>query len=126
MSAGQQGPRVLPGDVVAVPADVAAQLIELAGFHTLRISARGTAHYGPLKALYEAGLMRSVPQSRTAALMRASAVPPWITTEQAAELLGVSERAITKRLTKSQLQGTKVGGRWRVDRAHVERLMRRK
>src|SRR5690554_5835236 len=70
MSGASRPSGLMPGEVVAVPAAVAAQLIELAGFHALRIQARGTASYLPLKALYEAGLMKSVPSNGTTTLLR--------------------------------------------------------
>lgn len=45
------------------------------------------------------------------------AAPParWLTTTQAAELLGVSERAVRKRITKGSLTARMLGGRWLVD-----------
>ena len=39
----------------------------------------------------------------------------WLTTADAARLLGISQRAVRKRIAKNQLPGRMVGGRWVVD-----------
>lgn len=39
----------------------------------------------------------------------------WITTEAMAEVLGISDRAVRKRIAKNTLAGQKVGGRWLVN-----------
>jgi excisionase family DNA binding protein len=114
---------VLPGNVVAVPGRVAAAIIALPGFTTLRARARGTNYYEPLMSLYRLGLENSVPPDGTSDIARAVAAPNWLTTEQASEFLGIGQRAVVKRLSKGQLGGHKVARRWRVDRQHVEALI---
>lgn len=39
----------------------------------------------------------------------------WITTSQAAQTLGVSERAIRKRIARGSLVARMIGGRWLID-----------
>lgn len=114
---------VLPGNVVAISAPVAAQLISLPGFTNLRIRALGTNHYGQVMELYRLGLANAVPPTGTVDVARAAAIPDWLTTKQASELLTVGERAVVKRLAQHQLRGWKEAGRWRVDRRHVEELI---
>lgn len=114
------GPFLRPGNVVAVPASVAAALVQLPGFPALRVASRGSSAYPVLAELYRLGMENSVPSAGTGDLSRRAGVPEWITTAQAAELLGIGERAVTKRLVSGQLDGSKHGGRWRVDRKGIE------
>jgi len=116
--------RTLPGGVVAVPGPVAAELIELPGFHALRVRSRGTPGYAPLRALYELGLRNTVPHNGTTNPFAAAAIPHWITTDQAADLLGITDRAVRKRIANQQLEAERRGRRWQVSRHHVERLVR--
>jgi len=111
---------MLPGNVIAVPARVAAQLIQLPGFKALRVQAYGTPDYPALHALYVVGLSQSVPPNGTNAALGSAAVPSWITTGQAAEILRITKRAVTKQLTTGQLAGRKSGGTWQVDRHSLE------
>ena len=112
--------RTLPGGVVPIGGPVAALVTSLPNFNALRIAARGTPEYWQLHALYRLGLENSVPPAGTRHVHVPSSVPNWLTTTQAAALLGVGERAVTKRLNQGQLEGEKCGGRWRVDRQAIE------
>jgi excisionase family DNA binding protein len=44
----------------------------------------------------------------------------WLTTREAARRLGVSDRAIRKWIASGRLAATKRGGRWLLDRNHVQ------
>ncbi|WP_428094740.1 helix-turn-helix domain-containing protein [Demequina sp.] len=114
------------GDVVLVSGRVAALLIALPDFTPTRIGARGTPEYEQLVALYKLGLENSVPRTGTLRAPAVSSVPTWITTEQAAALLGITTRAVTKRLAAGQLDGEKHGSRWRVNRRAIERQLGRR
>jgi len=115
---------MLPGDVVPVSATLAAELIQLPGFADLRRRLRVTPEYAQAMALYRAGLsVNSVPPDGTGGHFRAAGIPSWLTTRQAAELLGLTERAVRKRLALGQLDGTKQGSAWCVSRRAVEKHM---
>jgi excisionase family DNA binding protein len=45
----------------------------------------------------------------------------WLTTEQAARMLGVGQRRIRQMLKSGVLEGEKHGGRWRVSSADIAR-----
>lgn len=45
----------------------------------------------------------------------------WISPAEAAELLGISDRRIRQLLNSGQLQGQRIGGRWVVSRADIDR-----
>lgn len=116
----------LPGGVIAVPAEVAAQLIALPGFLDLKTRSRGTRMAPTFDALWRCGLANQVPSRGTFDPFRRAGVSPWLTTEQAADLLGISDRAVRKQLALGQLQGERKGQRWRIARRDVEAQIRRR
>ncbi|WP_408633190.1 helix-turn-helix domain-containing protein [Mycobacterium hippophais] len=44
---------------------------------------------------------------------------PWLTTAEAAERLGISDRAVRKRIARGRLPAMSCGGRWLVNHHHV-------
>jgi len=55
-----------------------------------------------------------VPQPVPALATDAVTAGSWVTTRQAAKLLGITPRAVTKRAAAGKLDGRKLGGRWLV------------
>jgi Helix-turn-helix domain len=55
-------------------------------------------------------------------LLPAAAPRPWLTTEEASALVGRSPQAVTGWCRSFHI-GTRVRGRWRVDRGHLRRLL---
>jgi|GEM_PF-2028321 len=116
-------PRVMAGGVVPISGEVAAILVGLPDFDARRVAARGTPAYEQMMSIYRLGLANSVPRAGTGGLRAPTSVPDWLSVEQAAEKLGITARAVTKRLSKGQLEGAKSGSRWRVSRQAVERQL---
>ena len=112
------------GSAVVLSARTAAWLERYADLTALRVRVRGT----------DPAISRDLEDLRLAALSwRSSAtgtavatteeLPPsskWLSTAQAADLLGVSRRGIGQAITRRQLPATRVGRVWRVSRADVE------
>ncbi|MFC6154047.1 helix-turn-helix domain-containing protein [Nocardioides yefusunii] len=71
---------------------------------------------------HAAGMAKSVGASVPLPEPRADRTPlaeqPWSSTAEAARLLGISERAVRKRITTGSLRGSKVAGRWLVNLIH--------
>jgi len=53
-----------------------------------------------------------------------SEFPEILTLQQAAELLQVSERTLTRMAKRGELPGTRIGGQWRFDRDRLKALVR--
>lgn len=115
---------------VDVPARVAAWLLR----HTNIENATGRdaevdAVLDAMKTM--AGLWRrSVTGTARAVQPERAAVSEWLTTAQAAALIGFrSDRGIRKAITEGRLDATKVDGRWRISRealAHFRSRLRAK
>lgn len=113
------------GVVVMVPGRVAAWLERKCGLSEQRVMARGIDAEvdAVLMALHLASL-----QWRSAATgtdNASSAEPPassaaWLTTTQAAGLLGITDRAVRKAIGERRLDATRVGNAWQVSRESVE------
>ncbi|QRY39427.1 helix-turn-helix domain-containing protein [Microbacterium hominis] len=77
-----------------------------------------------------AGLWRrSVTGTARAAQPERTAVSEWLTTAQAAALVGFTDRGIRKAITEGRLDATNVDGRWRISRealAHFRSRLRAK
>jgi excisionase family DNA binding protein len=56
-----------------------------------------------------------VPQTEPINARHASPSGSWVSTEQAAQLLGITSRAIRKRVVCGAIAGAKVGNRWLID-----------
>ncbi|MGW0456045.1 helix-turn-helix domain-containing protein [Gordonia sputi] len=113
------------GRIVVVPGRVAAWLEKRCGLNELRVSVRGCDSEvdSVLMALRLAALeWRS---AATGTETTASAEPPaiseaWVTTTQAAGMLGISDRAIRKAIAENRIPATRVGNAWRIAREDLE------
>lgn len=121
---------IQPDGSVTVPPRIAAWLEKKAGLNAeRRIALRDAdpAAYAVLAALHLAALNRDSSDCGTkiAAPQRAAQeLQVWITTSEAAEYLGVTDRAIRKMIAEGKLPAQRPGGRgrWLVDRRHVNAL----
>jgi excisionase family DNA binding protein len=109
---------------VVVPARIAAWLEQRAGLTTdSRIRVRDTdpAAYEVLMALHAAALdHRSGTGTKLAGAQPSrQESETWLTTTEAASLLGVTDRAVRKWIARGRLPATRHGGRWLINRAHL-------
>lgn len=116
---GVHGPGVL------VPARVAAWLEKRAGLSSLRARARGADPEvdAVLLALRVAGLawLTSATGSEVEPepeVRRESS--QWLSTGQAAELLGMTDRGVRLAISEGRLEAEKVADRYRISRSNVE------
>jgi len=125
--AEQIGRHILPDGSVAVPPRIAAWLEKRAGVtNERRIALRDTdpAAYAVLAALRlvtlydcsDAGAKLAAQQHLTQELRM------WMSTSTAAALLGVTDRAIRKWIAAGTLPATRHGGRWLINRNHLQAL----
>jgi excisionase family DNA binding protein len=112
------------GDVVVVPARVAALLLRHARIDQLRTQLRGADAEldSVLVALTVAALhwRTSATGSEIAPTPEARAQSPWMSTTQAAEHLGITDRAVRLAISERRLAAEQVDGRWRISREDVE------
>lgn len=128
-------PRRLPhligttGPSVVVPARIAAILEAHAGLSALRVRTRGTDAEATdvLEALRFAALswrenVVGSASSGTSVAPKAEPEPAckWMTTGKAADLIGISSRAIRKAIADGRLPAQEVGGRHRITREDLE------
>ena len=110
---------------VVVPARIAAWLEQRAGLTSdrrIRLRDADPAAYEVLMALHAAaldhrsgtGTKHNAPQADS----RYSKV--WLTTTDTAPLLGVTDRAVRKWCASGRLPATKQGGRWLINRNHLQ------
>lgn len=113
-----------PACIVIVPARVAAWIASRTELRGARISARGDDPevYAVLAALHRAALTW-----RTSATGSPTPPPPevttpskWMSTSQAAQRLGVTDRAIRNAISSGRLPAQSVDGRWRITREDIE------
>ncbi|WP_171467684.1 helix-turn-helix domain-containing protein [Cellulosimicrobium sp. 72-3] len=116
---GTQGPAVM------VPARVAAWLEVRAGLSSVRAKARGTDPEvdAVLFALRMAGLAWRT--SATGSEVEPEPEVPressqWLSTGQAAELLGITDRAVRLAIREGRLDAEQVAGRYRISRPNFE------
>lgn len=50
----------------------------------------------------------------------------WVSSPKAADLLGISSRAVVKAIAEGRLAGEQVGGRWRIAREDIEHYKARR
>lgn len=114
--------------IVILPARVAAWLERHAGLNDLRVRARGNDPEvdSVLQAMHRASL-----HWRTAATGSNRAPEPeaptelnqWFSTTQAADRLGITDRAVRLAIAEHRLPATNLNGRWRItpeDIAHFK------
>ena len=114
-----------PAGAVIVPPRIAAWLEERAGLTSdrrIRLRVTDPAAYEVLMALHVAALDH---RSGTGTnLAPAQPVRPesekWLTTTEAASLLGVTDRAIRNWCASGRLPATRRGGRWLINAADVK------
>lgn len=112
------------GAVVVVPARIAARLDALLNLRRLRIDVRGRD--AELDAVLIA-LGVAAAAWRTTATGSDQAPQPeadphseWLSTSEAADLLGVTDRRVRQEITGGRLVARRVAGRWRISREDVE------
>lgn len=110
--------------IVIVPARVAAWLATRTDLKSVRISARGADPevYAVLHDLHRAALewRASVTGSAAAPEPEVGAPSKWVSTTKAADLLGITDRAVRLAISERRLPAQQVDGRWRIDREDVE------
>lgn len=113
------------GPAVVVPARIAAILERHADLSGLRVRTRGVDPEATavLEALHVAALQWR--GSATGTEEAAEAEPAtdskrWLSTGEAADLVGVTARAIRKAIDEGRLEAVKVGGRKRISREDLE------
>lgn len=117
------------GPAVVVPARIAFLLESQAGLSSLRVRTRGLDPEATdvLEAIRNAamawreGLSGSAPSGTTVA-PKAEPEPAceWVTTGKAADLLGITSRAIRKAIAEDRLPAEAVGGQHRIARTDLE------
>lgn len=113
------------GPAVLVPARVAAILERHAGLTDLRVRTRGI---DPEASAVLEALRFAAMSWRSSATGTTDDTEPepaqdseqWLTTGQAAELVGVTARAIRKAVTEGRLSASKVGNHNRISREDLE------
>lgn len=112
------------GEVVIVPARVAAWLAGAAHLDQLRARIRGADPEvdSVLVALTVAAMKWRTSATGSADAPRPEVAPgsPWVSSTQAADLLGIGDRAVRLAIDEQRLQAEKVQGRWRIAREDVE------
>jgi excisionase family DNA binding protein len=112
------------GEVVVVPARVAAWLGRHAQLDRLRTQIRGADAEvdSVLVALAVAGAYwrTSATGSACAPEAEVGALSPWVSTTQAADLLGIGSRAVRLAIAETRLPAERVDGRWRIAREDIE------
>lgn len=113
-----------PDAVVIVPARVAAWLATRTNLSKVRISARGTDPevYAVLAALHRGGLQWQTRASGSEQRKEPEATPPskWVSTSKAADLLGITDRAVRLAIEEHRLPAEKHGRAWRIARTDIE------
>ncbi|HEY3530390.1 MAG TPA: helix-turn-helix domain-containing protein [Nocardioides sp.] len=113
------------GPAVVVPARIAAVLERYADLSSLRVRTRGVDPEATavLEALrYAAMSWRSsaCAEPRTTPRRNLPQTREWLDTGEAADLAGVTSRAIRKAIKEARLPATKVGGWYRISREDLE------
>jgi excisionase family DNA binding protein len=106
---------ITPSGAVIVPPRVAAWLEDKSGLTAdRRITLRSTdpQAYEVLMALHLAALSSETGTKDSAGQHNQPNSEPWLTTIEAAELAGVSDRCVRKRIATGRLPATLVGHRW--------------
>ncbi|MDP9466822.1 MAG: helix-turn-helix domain-containing protein [Actinomycetota bacterium] len=119
-----------PGPVVVVTARVAAWL-DARGLSALRVNARGVdaevdavlaaLHYAALS--WRTSLTSAQPEVEPEVAGPDVGDAPglaWVSSTQAADLLGITDRAVRLAMESGRLPAEKVDGRWRVAREDLE------
>ena len=119
------GRYVLPEGVGAiVPGRIAALIYRLTDLDQIRIGMRGNDPEADavLLALRIAALKwrSSATGTEQATVAEPAASSQWLSTEQAAGLLGITPRAVRKAIAQQRLGATQVGRSWRVSREDIE------
>lgn len=125
--AARIGRHILPDGSVAVPPRIAAWLKKQAALTSApRVSVRDSdpLAYEVLAALHIAALSpRSGCGPEFAAQQHLTEeLSVWMSTSTAAALLGVTDRAIRKRIATGKLPATRHGSRWLINRNHLQAL----
>lgn len=111
------------GPAVLLPPRIAALLESKAGLSALRVRLRGVDPEASdvLEAIRYAAMSwrEAVPGSAPTGTKVAPEAEPepackWVTTGKAADLVGISSRAIRKAIAEGRLPATEVGGRYRI------------
>jgi excisionase family DNA binding protein len=118
---------ILPDGSVAVPPRIAAWLEKRAGVtDDRRIALRDTdpAAYTVLAALRLAALYHCSGTGTQLAEQQhiTEELAVWMSTSTAAELLGITDRAIRKRIAAGKLPATRHGSRWLINRNELQAL----
>jgi excisionase family DNA binding protein len=110
------------GEVVVVPARVAAWLDRNAGLDRLRIDHRGADAEldAVLCALRLAALVWRSSACGTSVAVAPEPGASWLSTGEVAAALGITARGVRKAIAEGRLQATREDGRWRVAREDVE------
>jgi excisionase family DNA binding protein len=110
--------------IVILPARVAAWLERHAGLNDLRVRARGADPEvdSVLQALHRASLhwRTTVTGSNQAPAPEApTELNQWLSTTQAADRLGITDRAVRLAIAEHRLPATSLNGRWRITREDI-------
>ncbi|WP_061269184.1 helix-turn-helix domain-containing protein [Cellulosimicrobium funkei] len=113
-----------PEAVVIVPVRIAAWLATRTNLSAIRISARGTDPevYAVLAALHRGGLQWQT-QATGSAQRKEPEVPApskWVSTSKAADLLGITDRAVRLAIEEERLPAERHGRNWRIARTDIE------
>ncbi|WP_432457942.1 helix-turn-helix domain-containing protein [Cellulomonas iranensis] len=121
--------------IVIVPARVADWIARRIDLKHVRIAARGSDPevYVVLRDLYLASLgwreavgarapSTSGAGSTPAGAPEAGASSKWVSTTRAAELLGITDRAVRLAISKGRIPAEQIDGRWRIDLADIEQF----
>ncbi|MFJ5693316.1 helix-turn-helix domain-containing protein [Arthrobacter sp. NPDC093125] len=113
------------GPVVVIPARVCAWLERHAKLNEVRIQERGADPEvdAVLVALRLAALTWRTTATGTPVAAKPEVAPDlnqWLSTGQAADRLGITDRAVRLAIQEQRLHATNVAGRWRITREDLE------
>ena len=111
------------GPAVVLDARTCAWLERYAALSSLRVRVRGTdpSISKQLEEIHQAALSwGSATGTEVATQPEPAAGSQWLSTTEAADLLGIGPRAVVKAIARGALPGTRVGNRWRVSREDVQ------
>ncbi|MFC4535687.1 helix-turn-helix domain-containing protein [Sphaerisporangium dianthi] len=118
------------GPGVEIPARICAWLESHAGLARLRIERRGQ---DPEVDAVLAAIRQQAARWRTSATGSPDAAQPevapsstWLTTTQAGDLLGMTDRGVRDAIEGGRLPAENVAGRWRISREDVEHYRARR
>lgn len=121
------GRHIRPDGSVAVPPRIAAWLESKAGItadRRINLRVSDPEAYEVLAALHLAALSYGSDDGTKPAVSQGTApeLTMWVTTSHAAAQLGITDRAVRKRIDTGRLPATRCGNRWMIHAHHLKAI----